>query len=272
MNSDIVEFFAKYIEKQLGIVYSESNFFQLHYRLVEIAKQNGLPSVDALYERAKAQGIEGAIKALLLDVATNNETSFFRDQSVFRMFIEKCVPEISKRPGAGKLRVWSAASSSGQEVYSLLMEYDQALQKDAQMLPIEMVATDVSSSILERAKAGRYSQLEVQRGLPARYLIRYFDKIGEDRWEVRSFLKDRVQFQKLNLLHDFSSLGQFDIVFCRNVLIYQSVESKKDIIDRISHLLQPGGFLVLGAAESLFGLSDKFNQVEFNGAIGYQKK
>lgn len=267
----ILKYFASYIESQLGIVYVEANFYQLEHRLNDITTQLGFKDIQELYSKAQS-GIDGQMKSLILDLATNNETSFFRDIAVFRALREHIIPEILKSGFKHSVDIWSAASSSGQEVYSIAMEYDLAKKENPKIPAMKMLASDVSDIILNRAKLGRYSQLEVQRGLPAKNLITYFEKDETDQWNVKSNLKNNIDFKKINLLHEWGNIGPFDIVFCRNVLIYQNVENKKKVIEGIHKKLNPGGFLVLGAAESLFGLSTDFNQISASGSIVYQKK
>lgn len=266
----ILNHFAHYIEAQLGIVYVEANFFQLEHRLKDIATQLGLKDLEELFEKSKS-GVEGQMKSLLLDLATNNETSFFRDPAIYKALSQYILKELSSQGLKSELSIWSAASSSGQEAYSIAMEVAEA-RKTQSLPPLKMLVSDVSETILNRAKSGLYSQLEVQRGLPARLMVQYFDKVENDHWRVKSELQKCMEFRKLNLLSDWGSdVGPFDVIFLRNVLIYQKVENKKKVIEAAWSRLNPGGFLFLGAAESLFGISDKFKQLAVEGAITYQK-
>jgi chemotaxis protein methyltransferase CheR len=270
-NIHILKFFADYIQAELGIIYVEANYFQLEHRLKDIAVQLGFTDLKALYHAASL-GINGQMKSLLLDLATNNETSFFRDASIFKALSEFIIPDLIKNGDKSVLNIWSAASSSGQEVYSIAMELDQARLTNFSIPICRMLASDVSDTILKRAESGVYSQLEVQRGLPAKLMLQYFDKGETDKWAVKPHLKNNITFRKINLLHYWGGIGPFDIVFCRNVLIYQSVENKIKIIKEIVNNLNPGGFLLLGAAESLFGLSHDFDQLVHGGAVFYRKK
>ncbi len=269
-NNSLLQFFAHYIESQLGIVYMEANYFQLEHRLKDIASQLGLSGIEELHQKARI-GIEGQMKGLILDLATNNETSFFRDGSIFKALSEYMVPALCQTSPKNRLSLWSAASSSGQEAYSIAMELAELQAKNSATPGFSMLVSDISDTILKRAKEGKYSQLEIQRGLPAKLQEQYFEKLENDYWKVKSSLQSHMEFKKLNLLGDWGSIGPFDIIFVRNVLIYQSVENKKKVIAHMHEKLNPGGFLVLGAAESLFGLSDKFKQVAHNGAIIYQR-
>jgi chemotaxis protein methyltransferase CheR len=270
-NQVLLKFFADFIEAELGIVYIEANYYQLEYRLKDIATQLGFADLPELHRSARS-GIVGQLRSLLLDIATNNETSFFRDNSIFKALSECIVPELIKAGNKRNLQLWSAASSAGQEVYSIAMEVDQARQSNSAVPPLQILASDVSETILKRAEAGSYSQLEVQRGLPARLMLQYFDRNDQDQWVVKTPLRSGITFQKLNLLHTWGNIGPFDIVFCRNVLIYQAVENKTKIIKKIWSHLNPGGYLILGAAESLFGISQDFDQQVHGSAVFYRKK
>ena len=270
-NQNVLKFFADFIEAELGIIYVEANYFQLEHRLKDIATQLGYADIVALHQVARS-GIIGQMRSLILDLATNNETSFFRDNSIYKALSEAIVPEIIKDGNKSSIQLWSAASSSGQEVYSIAMTVDQMRITDSAVPALRIFASDVSDTILKRAESGVYSQLEVQRGLPARLMIQYFDKNEQDQWVVKSNLRNGISFQKLNLLHGWGGIGPFDIVFCRNILIYQSVENKIKIIKEIWKHLNPRGYLVLGAAESLFGLSQDFDQLVHGSAVFYRKK
>lgn len=263
---EIYQFFAKKIEEMTGIVYSSSNFFQLETRLNDVAKFLGLNSIEALYEQAQT-GIGGAFHQYLLDISTNNETSFFRDTNVFRN-IEATI--LAKKPK--HLRIWSAACSSGQEPLSLAMTIMEWSAKNDFPISFQILATDISDRILSRAKSGVYSQLEVQRGLPAPLLVKYFGKNEKDQWCVQRELLQKIEFQEVNLLAPLPFREKFDLILCRNVLIYQTVERKIDILNRISDVLHEDGHLILGSGESMIGLSDKFNLICVNSTVLYSKK
>jgi chemotaxis protein methyltransferase CheR len=272
LNSAQLKFFASYVEKELGIVYAEQNYFQLEQRLDRIGQALGLPTANDLYDKAKL-GIVGDMKALLLDVATNNETSFFRDPKVFKVLEDTVLPSLKEKfPGTMLFRGWSAASSTGQEIYSLAMLVDELTRKHPLHPRFELMATDISDTVLKRAKEGLYSQLEVQRGLPAGRLVAYFQKNEGDQWQIRTEIRNSVRFSKFNLLDPASGFGQFHLILCRYVLIYQDTERKKQILNRLVDCLHPGGYIFLGASESALGLTDRLNQVAVNGAIYYEKK
>jgi chemotaxis protein methyltransferase CheR len=235
----------------------------------------------ALWEKAKVGGIhgsmDGSMKLLLIDTATNNETSFFRDPMVFKAIRTVLDSLIAKKSSTyERLRIWSAACSTGQEVYSLAI----MLEGMGAKIPFtyEILATDISERVLKRASDGRYSQLEVQRGLAATQLVKYFKPetpaSANDPafWTINSELKRNITFQKLNLLDPWPGHKTCDIVLCRNVLIYQTIENKKKVVAKIADILEPGGFLILGGAESLIGISDALDYVTIEGAVVYRKK
>jgi chemotaxis protein methyltransferase CheR len=193
----------------------------------------------------------------VVEAMTTNETFFFRDKIPFDHLRETVLPMLMQsRASRRSLRIWSAACSTGQEPYSIAM----CLKDNAQALSgwrIEIVATDLSQEVLEKAKAGIYSQFEVQRGLPIQTLVKYFTQTGE-LWQINADIRGMVQHRQLNLLQDFSQLGKFDVIFCRNVLIYFDQETKAAIFERLSRVSEPDGILMLGAAESVVGITDAF--------------
>lgn len=267
-HDQILIFFAKYIEKELGIIYAEHNYFQLKNRLEEIAKLKGVETIERLYEEAQ-KGIQGAFKQLLLDVATNNETSFFRDPKVFKAIEALILSEHQKK---SRLSIWSAAASTGQESVSMAILIKEFAAKMGLTVNFGIIATDISERVLTRARKGSYSQLEVQRGLPVPLLIKYFKKDENDAWQVIPEIKNCIQFRTQNLKENFSFSEPFDLILCRNVLIYQNVEGKKEILNRITRTLSPGGFLIMGSGESLLGLSNDYESVSSEGAVVYRKK
>lgn len=268
----ILPFFAKFIETELGIVYAEHNYYQLQNRLEEIAKLVGVADVKKLYEQAQS-GISGAFKQLLLDIATNNETSFFRDPKIFKAIESVVLASFKENSGpTDKLHIWSAASSTGQEAISTCIAINEWNQKTGANISYSIKATDISERVLERAKTAQYSQLEVQRGLPATFLVKYFKKQEGDKWLASAELTKNIEYKKLNLKDTFTFTQPFNLIMCRNVLIYQSVEGKIEILNRMTKLLAPGGFLILGSGESLLGLSTEYEQCNIEGVVVYRKK
>jgi len=273
--TEILEQFAKYIENQTGITYNPETFFQLESRLESIALQMGVSGMDGLWNLVLQQGWSGPFKTLLLDIATNNETSFFRDPGVFQAIKEHYLPAWLAA-GNKHLRVWSAASSNGQEAYSLAMIFEEE-RSAGKVFDYQIVGTDISERVLKRAQSGRYSQLEVQRGLSAPRMIKFFREVPEAdhsfSWEATPELKKHVSFSKMNLIERWpDNLGVFDLILCRNVLIYQKVEQKIKVINQLYTRLSPNGCLVLGGAESLMGLSEAFDQLNLGSAIFYKPK
>lgn len=271
-NNEILVFFSKYIEQQLGIVYSEHNYFQLQNRLEEIAKQLNFSDVDALFIEA-LKGINGTFKQLLLDMSTNNETSFFRDEKIFRAFETLVRHQVDDQYYCGRdIQVWSAACSSGQEALSLAIVFNELKEKDKSSLSYKITGTDISERVLLKASNSAYSSLEVQRGLSPSYLAKYF-KNDSDSWVARPVITSQISFSKLNLKDPHYHFPQrFDFIFLRNVLIYQNVEGKKKILDKVIEHLGPTGFLILGSGESLIGLTDQLELVQMDGAVFYRRR
>lgn len=268
-----LKFFADYIQKELGIVYSEQIYYQLQQRLDKVVEYLKLKDADALYFLAVKEGITGDFRNFLLDIATNNETSFFRDIKVFSAIEKVIIPQLcSDFPGSFSFRIWSAASSFGQEPYSLAMLAYEAREKNSKLPRIEIRATDISDQALRRAQMGRYTQLEVQRGLESWRLEKYFTKLENSEWQLKPEISSLVDFSKKNLLEPFSSLGKFHIILCRYALIYQDTEKKKDIMDRLVQNLHPKGYLVLGGSESATSFVAELEQLDFAGAVIYRRR
>lgn len=271
--SEIVAYFSSLIEKETGIQYLAENSHLLENRLRDVAKFNNFVDIDALWNDVQKSGLKPSIKSMVLDLATNNETSFFRDPEVFEFFKNQFVPQFNSQ-GGSPIKIWSAACSTGQEPYTLALSMAQLrdLGKDK---PFQVLATDFSERVLKQAISGTYSQLEIQRGLPAPLLIRFFTQEQQSGsslplYRIKPELKQGIQFKQLNLLENWGMMGPFDIVFCRNVLIYQNIENKKKIIAQIARTLRPGGYLIMGGAESLLGLSTEFALKRHGNACTYQ--
>jgi chemotaxis protein methyltransferase CheR len=274
-----LKFFADFIEQKLGIIYGRDNYYQLEKRLIDIASMLNFSSPEDLWQAAQT-GITGQMRTLLLDLATNNETSFFRDAALFKGIEDRILAEprfAGENPQP--LRLWCCATSTGQEVYSMAMILN-GWQRQNPRRRFSFLATDYSLRVLKQAEEGRYSQLEVDRGLSPAMLTRYFHQEsgsgasggGLNLWIVNDELKKDIVFKQQNLLDDFGGIGPFDIVLCRNVLIYQNVENKRKIIAEIARRLSPDGYFILGAAESLMGLSDDFDLIQIDKAVVYKKK
>lgn len=256
MNTADFEFLSAILKQRSGLVLTEEKAYLLESRLMPVARKFGFAGLPELVAMVR----EDRPEDLLCDITeamTTNESLFFRDMKPFEQLRTLVVPElVEKRAGQRTLRIWSAAASSGQEPYSigiLLKELGDMLEG----WDIQVLATDISADMLNRARAGLYTQFEVQRGLPIATLVKYFKQVGE-KWRLDAGIRSMVKFKEFNLLDDTAALGQFDIVFCRNVLIYFDQQTKSEVLGRISNIMPNDGVLYLGGAETVLGITDKF--------------
>jgi chemotaxis protein methyltransferase CheR len=256
VNSQDFEFVSQLLRKRAGIVLTGDKMYLLESRLAPLARKEGLPSIDDLIHVVRARRDERLINQVV-DVMTTNETFFFRDKTPFEHLKEAVFPVLAQARRGSRIRIWCAASSTGQEPYSIAMILDQnpALTGG---VPVEIIATDISDRCLERARQGLFTQFEVQRGLPVQMLMHYFTQ-QDDHWRISERLRQMVSFRKLNLMDPAYNIGRFDVVFCRNVLIYFDVPTKTEVLDRIAGSMNPGGFLLMGAAESIVGMTQSFD-------------
>jgi chemotaxis protein methyltransferase CheR len=242
-----------------GLSLGEGKDYLLESRLVPIAVAAGLGSLDGLI-RALRQKRDPKLTRRVCEAMTTNETSFFRDGAPFTFLRDTVLPElVQSRQRQRSLRIWCAAASTGQEPYSIAMVL-ALLAPSLADWSVEILATDYASEILARARAGIYNQFEVQRGLPITHLVRFFTQ-ADAGWRVNDDLKRRVSFQQNNLLDPYAHLGVFDVIFCRNVLIYFDANRKRDVLGRLASVLAPGGYLFLGGAESPLHLTDRLVRV-----------
>jgi chemotaxis protein methyltransferase CheR len=259
LRPDDFDFVARMLKERSGLVIGRDKAYLLESRLMPLARKRGLKSLEDLVTTMRSSRDEGLMRDVT-EAMTTNESFFFRDIKPFDQFRDVVLPQMMQlRASKRQIRIWSAACSSGQEAYSLAM----MLRENAAKLAgwrIEIVGTDISIEMLEKAKAGLYSQFEVQRGLPIQLLVKYFQKKDES-WQIDSALRAMVQFREYNLLHDLRQLGQFDIVFCRNVLIYFDQGTKGRVLDSISRQMPDDGILYLGGAETVLGISDRFRPI-----------
>jgi chemotaxis protein methyltransferase CheR len=247
-----------YLRRASGLVLDADKRYLVESRVAPVMRRAGLTGLEDLV-RVLEQGKMPALAQEVLQAMTINETYFFRDRVPFETLRETLLPEIiAKRQTQKRLRIWCAASSTGQEPYSISMILDEFGHRLGGWR-VEIVATDLSESVLAKAKNGKYSQFEVQRGLSTAQLLRYFDQIG-DMWQLKESIRSRVEFRHFNLLGDYSALGAFDLIFCRNVLIYFDPDRKTDVLNRITRLMASDGLLALGASESVMGLNTKLKQ------------
>jgi chemotaxis protein methyltransferase CheR len=245
------ESIAAILKARSGLSLGADKDYLVQARLEPILKRRSLPNLAVLADRLR---VDPALEREVVEAMTTNETLFFRDGRPFDHLRDVMLPRLhASRPKGAPLRIWSAAASTGQEAYSLAMlvsEMGPALAGRA----VEIVGTDIAREPLARGEQGLYSQFEVQRGLPARLLVKYFKK-EEGGWRITKQLRDMVRFREWNLLSDLSGLGRFDVIFCRNVLIYFDQETKARTLEAASRLLSPEGAIYLGGAETILGLN-----------------
>jgi chemotaxis protein methyltransferase CheR len=249
------EYLRKLLKDNSGLDLSADKQYLIESRLLPLSRKCGVAGISELV--VKMKGGSSSIVNQVVEAMTTNETFFFRDKAPFDHFRDTIMPELLQaRAGRRSIRIWCAAGSTGQEPYSLAMCLKEMSAATAGWR-IEILATDLSQEVLEKSKAGIYSQFEVQRGLPIQMLVKYFKQTGE-LWQVNPDIRAMVQHRQLNLLHDFSQLGTFDVIFCRNVLIYFDQDTKINIFNRLAKITESDGFLVLGAAETVVGLTDVY--------------
>ena len=250
------DYLRKLLRERSGLVLAAEKQYLAESRLLPVARRNGMNTIDELIDRLKNKA-PVPLTTQVVEAMTTNETFFFRDKLPFDHFRDTIMPAlVAARARDKRIRIWCTAASTGQEPYSLVMLL-KGMGAAISGYRIDILATDLSSEVLEKAKAGIYTQFEVQRGLPVQLLVKYFDQVGET-WQLAPELRSMVQFRPINLLNDFSALGTFDVVFCRNVLIYFDQDTKTAVLDRIARQMPDDGYLVLGAAETVIGLTDAF--------------
>lgn len=263
--ADTFTFVADLVRQRSAIQLEPGKEYLVESRLLPLARQAGVAGVDEY-----VRGLRAVPRPLeyerVVEALTTNETSWFRDVTPFQALTRHVVPELTReRPALRSLRVWSAACSTGQEPYSIAM----ALLEVAPSLALNITATDLSEEVLTRSRAGRYSQLEINRGLPAAMLVQHFTRVGIE-WEVSQQVRRTVAFSRHNLLHAPPAGGPFDIVFLRNVLIYFDLATKQEVLRRVQSVIRPGGFLLLGGAETTIGVDDAWERVPVGRSSVYQ--
>lgn len=247
---------AQLVKQRSGLALTEDKMYLVESRLLPVAQRHELGDLARLVQRVRAPGADAVI-ADVVEAMTTNETFFFRDKSPFDHFEKVILPGLIPARAAQKsLRIWCAAASTGQEPYSLAMILKEKFPQ-LRDWKIDIIGTDISKEVLAKARAGTYTQFEVQRGLPIQLLVKYFRQEGQN-WNISDDIKKMVQYRSFNLLDGYLSLGNFDVVFCRNVLIYFDRDTKADVLKRIAERLSGDGFLLLGAAETVIGVSDRF--------------
>lgn len=264
--------FSSYLEDSCGIVLAENKQYLVQCRL---AKVMGEHSFSGLEQLVKAMSVPSGKKLTnqIVDAMTTNETLWFRDSHPYEVLTKKIFPEFLTS-SSSRLKIWSAACATGQEPYSISMVADEFTAANANVrgAKVDITATDISSTALEIAKKGEYELFALGRGLSKQRLEKYFTQVNSETWKINQNIKASIAFKAINLLDSYAMIGRPDVVFCRNVLIYFSSELKLQILEKIHKQLKPGGYLVLGASESLTGLSDKFEMIHCHPGILYKAK
>ncbi len=273
ISSEEIKLITKYIYEISGIHLDESKKYLLETRLNAIAEEYGCLTYQDFYKKSKADATK-VIERKIIDAISTNETLFFRDSGPFELLQHKIFPELidarsSKNPHMKtSLKVWSAASSTGQELYSVAIVLQQLLG-DLSKYNIKLSGTDISDAAVAQASSGKYNKFEIERGLARDKLTKYFTMIGQT-WKVNDQLRAMVNFRKLNLMQPFMGLGKFDIILCRNVAIYFTLEDRKKLFNKIADVLEPDGYLIIGSTESLTGICPRFIPKRHLRSIFYQ--
>lgn len=258
MRPEDFDFIAGLLKDRSGLTLTQDKIYLLESRLTPLARKRGLDSLEALISKLKLSR-DADLTSAVTEAMTTNESFFFRDNTPFEIFGKIVLPAMEKARPNKRLRIWCAAASTGQEPYSLAITLKEQWHKWRDW-NIEIVGTDISEQVLDRARDGVYSQFEVQRGLPIQLLIKYFNQDG-DVWRISEEIKSMVSYRHFNLLDSFTALGAFDVIFCRNVLIYFDQPTKKGVLERMKNLLAKDGTLFLGAAETVLGITDAFKPI-----------
>lgn len=260
MRVEDFDMFSTLLKQRSGLVLTKDKAYLLESRLMPVARKWNMKGLDELATTVRTRKDEALLRDIT-EAMTTNESSFFRDQKPFEQFRQIVLPRLLEtRASKRSIRIWSAACSSGQEAYSLAMLLSEEQGRLAGWR-IEIVGTDISAEMVERSKSGVYTQFEVQRGLPIQMLVKHFKQNG-DKWQISPQLRQMVSFREWNLLGDLSPLGQFDVVFCRNVLIYFDQPTKTKVLEAIARQMPPDGVLYLGGAETVLGITDRFKPVD----------
>ncbi len=262
-------YIRRLVGRMTGVVLGEEKAYLISGRLAIFAREKGISKISEVYDRLTTPG-ETRFAEEVVDSLLTKETSFFRNTGVFEALRSHVVPEIRARVGQRRLRIWCAACATGQEPYSVAMTLRDVgcFQAPGEL---DILATDISTSALDQAQRGEYSQLEIGRGLPVTHLVRYFRQQGH-RWCIDAELRNKVRYLKLNLLEPGRNVGQFDIIFCRNVGIYFADQDKTWLMKRMLSSLAPSGYLFLGTSESACRYSEEVEHHRYNNVIYYQEK
>ncbi len=258
------------VKSRSGLTLSPDKAYLLENRLMAVARKWGMNDIDGLSEAVRS-GPNDELLREITEAMTTNETLFFRDQTPFEQLQKVVLPRLMESRGESRhIRIWSAACSSGQEPYSICMVLKE-MGNVFENWRIEILATDISRAMLDKARAGLYTQFEVQRGLPIAMLMKYFRQAG-DKWEIDPSIRAMVEYKEFNLLNDPASLGTFDIVFCRNVLIYLDQSTKTRVLENVWQRMPADGVLYMGGAETVMGVTERFLPVsEHRGMYSVQR-
>ncbi len=265
---------AQYIQEITGIYLDQSKSYLFETRLSSIAEAHGCKSYQELHAKAKKEPSK-VIEKSIIDAITTNETLFFRDKGPFELLQHKILPEIidarsAKSSFKTQIKIWSAASSTGQELYSIAIVIKELL-KDAPGYSFTLLGTDISDAAIAQASYGKYNRFEIERGLDKKVLQKFFTLFG-DSWKIKDEIRAMVNFRKFNLMQPFTALGKFDIIFCRNVAIYFTLDDRKKLFNKIADSLADDGYLVIGSTESLTGVCPRFIPKRHLRSIFYQKQ
>jgi len=274
-NVDQAEFdqFRQFLEDACGISLGDNKQYLVTNRMRRLMDDHKISNFGELVRHLR-QGLNRKLREQVVDAMTTNETFWFRDVYPYDHLKNTLLPQLmgGNNKMFGSIRIWSAACSSGQEPYSISMMVEEFKQKNMGSLArqVQIVATDLSTTVLEQARKGEYDKLSVMRGLSNERLDKFFDKTPEGQWRIKPLLRDRIDFRPINLMDSYSALGKFDIVFCRNVLIYFNADLKRQILQKIHAALKPQGILFLGSSEGLAGAADLFEMVRCEPGILYR--
>jgi len=265
---------SQYIQQISGIYLDQSKSYLFETRLSSIAEAQGCTSYQELCQKAQREPSK-KIEREIIDAITTNETLFFRDKGPFELLQHKILPEVidarsSKSPLKPAIKIWSAASSTGQELYSIAIVLKELL-RETSGYNLNLLGTDISEAAIVQASYGKYNRFEIERGLDKKFLQKYFTLFG-DSWKIKDEIRAMANFRKLNLMQPFTSLGKFDIIFCRNVAIYFTLEDRKRLFNKLADSLADDGYLIIGSTESLTGICPQFVPKRHLRSIFYQKK
>lgn len=265
---------AQFVNTKSGIVLDATKAYLLESRLLPLIRENSFSSFSDLYNQTLRNP---ELANRVIDAISTNETSFFRDQKPFELLKFKIIPDVldaqAGRSGIGgkSINIWSAACSTGQEVYTIAVTLHELLGSSLSQYRIKITGTDISDTAIVQSSRGCYSQFEVGRGFPQTLLSKYFTQDGQS-WRVKDELRAITFFRKINLMEPFTSMGKFDIIFCRNVAIYFSMANRKSLFERLASQLNPHGALIIGSTESLFGVTDCYERREYHNSVYYSPK